>query len=200
MDSGSVRIKNWENPNPILNPMLGILSTPSPKYVFESTPVPNIIKSTPFPNMIKSTPVPNMIKSTPGFNPILISTTQGFSPTYPTTAATALYRTEPPTTDLPTTIMTTTNAPTTTATTLKTTSKRGIMSIRDAIYAKKRRPTKLALIKSTSESLIKDEEMTISEVTKLTSEPVVSSWSPLQRGSTTTSKPGRSPTKPAWLR
>jgi len=181
VDSGSVRIKNWENPNPILNPMLGILSTP-------------------VPNMIKSTPFPNMIKSTPSFNPILISTTQGFSPTYPTTAATALYRTEPPTTDLPTTIMTTTNAPTTTATTLKTTSKRGIMSIRDAIYAKKRRPTKLALIKSTSESSIKDEEMTISEVTKLTSEPVVSSWSPLQRGSTTTTKPDRSPTKPAWLR
>ncbi len=200
VDSGSVRIKNWENPNPILNPMLGILSTPSPKSVFESTPVPNMIKSTPFPNMIKSIPVPNMIKSTPSFNPILISTTQGFSPTYPTTAATALYRTEPPTTDLPTTIMTTTNAPTTTATTLKTTSKRGIMSIRDAIYAKKRRPTKLALIKSTSESSIKDEEMTISEVTKLTSEPVVSSWSPLQRGSTTTTKPDRSPTKPAWLR
>ena len=224
VNSGSVKIKNWENPNPILNPMQGLVSTPNPKSIFESNLVPNIIKSTPVPNMINYTPVPNMIKSTlvpnmkkptpvpnmikytsvpnmikssPGFNPILISTTQGFSPTYPTTAATALYRTEPPTTDLPTTIMSTTNSPTTTATTVKTTS------IRDAIYAKKRRPTKPALIKSTTptaESSNQDEKMTISEVTKLTSEPVVSSWSPLQRGLTTTSKPGRGTTKPAWLR
>ena len=188
VNPGSIKIKNWDNPNPILNPMQGLVSTPNPKSIFESNLVPNIIKST---------PVPNMIKSSPGFNPILISTTQGFSPTYPTTAATALYRTEPPTTDLPTTIMTITNSPTTTATTVKTTS------IRDAIYAKKRRPTKPALIKSTTptaESSNQDEKMTISEVTKLTSEPVVSSWSPLQRGSTTTSKPGRGTTKPAWLR
>ena len=149
----------------------------------------------------KSIAGPNMIKSTPGFTPSLIKSTQGFSPTFPTTVATALYRTEPTVTNPPTnhqdTTATTTSTPYKTTIPPTTSTTKKAMSIRDAIYAKKRRPTKPSLQKSTTTMpATQSQEMVISEVTKAISQPVIH----VQRGTTTTTKPDTVTTKPAWLR